>query len=85
MVLRILFHSFVGVVFGYLLGRFLEWFPNFNSALLEGLHALTGLNSVRTAAIFAAIGLIGGIISGILHEIFHATSHHRRWWKKDEW
>lgn len=86
MVLRLLFDTFIGVVLGYLLGLVIELFPRLNFALLDGLHALFGLNSIRTAALFAAIGLIGGIISGLLHEALHVTvSHRRHWWKKDEW
>lgn len=86
MVLRLLFDTFVGLVLGYLLGLVIEFFPRLNYALLDGLYALTGLNSVRTAALFAAIGLIGGIITGLLHEAVHVTvGHSRRWWKKNEW
>lgn len=87
MVLRLLFDTFIGLVLGYLLGLFIELFPRLNFALLDGLHALFGLNSIRTAALFAAIGLIGGIVTGLLHEVLHLTTHHarRHWWKKQEW
>lgn len=85
MVFRLLFDTFVGLVLGYLLGLVIEFFPRLNSALLEGLYALFHVNSVRTAALLAAIGLIGGIITGLLHEAVHVTVGHRKWWKKNEW
>ncbi|WP_424358356.1 hypothetical protein [Methanocella sp. MCL-LM] len=87
MVLRLLFNTFTGLVLGYLLGLVIEFFPRLNYALLDGLHALFGLNSIRTAALLAAIGLIGGIVTGLLHEVLHITTHHYKghWWKKNEW
>ncbi|HMK45746.1 MAG TPA: hypothetical protein VK436_03910 [Methanocella sp.] len=86
MVLRLLFDTFMGLVLGYLLGCFIELFPRLNGALLSGLHALTGLSGVETAALMAAIGLIGGVLSGLLHETAHVRVAYRwHWWKKDEW
>jgi hypothetical protein len=50
-----------------------ELFPRFNTALLDGLHGLTGIGGVRTAALLAAIGFIVGILAGLL------SGGHRHW------
>lgn len=76
MVLRTIFGAVIGAVFGYIVGWVLEHFPNFNAALLDGLHAITGIGGIRTAALLAAVGFIGGIISGLLSE----AAHKKHWW-----
>lgn len=55
-----------GGIFGFVIGWIVEQFPGFNTALLDGLHGLTGLGSVRTAALLAAIGFIIGLLGGML-------------------
>jgi hypothetical protein len=48
MVLRILFGAVFGALFGYVLGWFVELFPGFNAAILEGLRVVTGINGVTS-------------------------------------
>jgi MFS family permease len=67
MILRTVFGAIIGAAFGYIMGLIIELFPRFNAALLEGLHAITGLGGVRTAALLAAVGFLAGVLSGLLH------------------
>ena len=76
MVFRILFGAFFGAVFGYIAGLIIEMFPAFNGAFLWGMHALTGIGDVRTAALFAAVGFIGGIVFGAIAEVMHGMWHY---------
>lgn len=65
-VMRTVIGAVFGAIFGYIAGWIVELFPRFNAALLEGLHSLTGLSGVSTAALLAAIGFIVGILAGVL-------------------
>ncbi|CAJ36304.1 hypothetical protein [Methanocella arvoryzae] len=75
MILRILLGAVIGAVFGYIVGWIIEMFPNFNSALLSGITALTGIGGVRTPALLAALGFILGILGGLLNGL---AAHSRR-------
>ena len=76
MILRILVGAILGAVIGYVVGWVVEMFPNFNSALLGGLQAITGIGGIKTSALLAAIGFILGIIGGLAHGL---TSHRHRY------
>jgi MFS family permease len=82
MVFRIIFGAFFGALFGYIMGWFIELFPRFNGALLEGLRVIFGIGGVRTAALLAAIGFAGGIFAGIVGTILH-YSFNRHCWHRD--
>lgn len=78
MILRVLVGAIVGAVIGYVVGWFVELFPHFNSALLGGLQAITGIGGIKTSALLAAIGFILGILGGILHGLtFHRRHRYR--------
>ncbi|MGA9139838.1 MAG: hypothetical protein WBZ29_06415 [Methanocella sp.] len=79
MVLRILLSAFFGALFGYLLGWFIELFPRFDGALVDGLGYLTGVHDIRIAALFAAIGLIGGVFVGLIASVAHHARHRWYW------
>lgn len=74
-VIRSVVGAVFGAIFGFVIGWILQLFPNFNAALLSGLHGLTGLGGVSTPAILAAVGFIVGILSGLIH------SFRKHWWE----
>lgn len=76
MILRILVGAAIGAVFGYIVGWFIELFPDFNAALLSGITALTGISGVKVSALLAAIGFILGILGGLLNGL--SAHRHRR-------
>jgi MFS family permease len=89
MVLRILLGSVFGALFGYVLGWFIELFPGFNAAILEGLRVIIGLNGVHMTALLAGIGFLGGIVVGFIGSLLHEAMHHKwhedwhRYWRRD--
>jgi MFS family permease len=80
MVLRILFGAVFGALFGYVLGWFIELFPGFNAAILDGLRVVTGIDGVTMMALLAGIGFLGGIVLGLISSVLHGMRHH---WYKD--
>ncbi len=82
MVLRILLGAVFGALFGYVLGWLVELFPGFNAAILDGLHAVTGINGVTMMALLAGIGFLGGIVVGFIGSLLHEARHHQR---REEW
>ncbi|OPY26107.1 MAG: hypothetical protein A4E28_02702 [Methanocella sp. PtaU1.Bin125] len=76
MVLRILLGAFFGALFGFLLGWFIELFPRFNGALVDGLGFITGIHDIRMAALLAAVGFLGGIFLGLIASVVHSTRRH---------
>jgi len=72
-IIRCIFGAVFGAIFGFIVGWLVEHFlPNFNNALLAGLHGLTGIGSIRMAGLLAAIGFIVGILGGLLpHHHWH--------------
>jgi hypothetical protein len=70
-IIRCVFSAVFGAIFGFVVGWIVEQFPGFNTALLDGLHGLTGIGGVRTAALLAAIGFIVGILGGLLSGHHH--------------
>ncbi len=88
MVLRILLGAFFGALFGYVLGWFIELFPRFNAAILDGLHYIAGIEGVSMVALLAGIGFIGGIALGVISSILHDIRHHQyrdryKHWRRD--
>jgi MFS family permease len=81
MVLRILFGAVFGALFGYVLGWLVELFPSFNTAILDGLHAVAGISGVTMMALLAGIGFLGGIVVGFIGSILHEARHHH--WHED--
>jgi len=71
-VIRCVIGAVFGAIFGFIVGWIVELFPRFNAALLEGLHGLTGIGGIRTAALLAAIGFVVGILGGLIPR--------RHWW-----
>jgi MFS family permease len=70
-VIRTVIGAVFGAVFGFIVGWVVELFPRFNTALLDGLHGLTGIGGVRMAGLLAAIGFIVGILAGLLSGRHH--------------
>jgi hypothetical protein len=84
-VVRTFVCALFGAIFGYILGFMIELFPGFNTALLSGLNALTGMSNVSMPALLAALGLIAGTILGILISIiiYYAwTGRHAKWMRR---
>ncbi len=75
MVLRILIGAFFGALFGYVLGWFIELFPGFNAAIMDGLHYILGINGVSMMALLAGIGFLGGILVGLISSLLHSMRH----------
>ncbi len=82
MVLRILLGAAFGALFGYVLGWFIELFPWFNAAILDGLRVIVGLDGVHMTALLAGIGFLGGIFVGVVGSLLHEARHYRR---HEEW
>ena len=68
-VVRTFVCALFGAVFGYILGVMLDLFPGFNAALLNGLHAVTGMTFVSMPALLATLGLFAGVILGVVISI----------------
>ena len=79
MILRVLVGAVVGAVIGYVVGWVVEMFPNFNSSLLGGLQAITGIGGIKTSALLAAIGFILGILGGVVHGLSSQRRHRYRY------
>lgn len=74
-VIRTVIGALLGAIFGFIVGWIVELFPRFNAALLDGLHAITGIGDIRTAALLAAVGFIVGIIAGV------ASGFRKKWYE----
>jgi ABC-type dipeptide/oligopeptide/nickel transport system permease subunit len=74
-IIKTIIGAVLGAIFGFIVGWIVELFPRFNAALLDGLHAITGINGIRTAALLAAVGFIVGIIAGV------ASGFRKRWYE----
>ncbi len=77
-VIRTVIGAVFGAIFGFIIGWIVQLFPNFNAALLNGLHGLTGLDGIGMPALLAAIGFIVGLLAGLL-----SGGHRHRHWS--EW
>jgi ABC-type dipeptide/oligopeptide/nickel transport system permease subunit len=74
-IIKSIIGAVLGAIFGFIVGWIVELFPRFNAALLDGLHAITGISGIRTAALLAAVGFIVGIIAGV------ASGFRKRWYE----
>jgi hypothetical protein len=69
MVLGVILGAVFGAIIGYVIGWFISIFPNFSSALTNGLQAFgIPIGSMGGLAPFlAAVGFILGLLGGIIH------------------
>lgn len=68
MVLGVILGAVFGAIFGYITGWVIQLFPNFNTALLEGIQAITGISNITMPALLAGIGFLLGLVLGIINE-----------------
>jgi hypothetical protein len=70
MVLGAILSALFGAVVGYIIGWVVELFPNFNSALTDGILMLTGINVTgKTRILFTGLGFLLGLLAGIVQII----------------
>ena len=68
MVLGAILSAVFGAVIGYVLGWLIELFPNFNSALTDGIRMLTGIDvGGNMKVLLTGLGFILGLLAGIIH------------------
>ncbi|HMK46285.1 MAG TPA: hypothetical protein VK436_06630 [Methanocella sp.] len=70
MVVGAILKAVFGAIAGYIIGWIIEFFPNFDLALTNGIHILTGIDITgQTRWLLTGLGFLLGLLAGVVRII----------------